>query len=49
MGDLFVDAALNRDHTLTMGIIILYTGLVYLLNFIVDLVYTLLDPRIRLS
>ncbi|MFH2000509.1 MAG: ABC transporter permease subunit, partial [Planctomycetota bacterium] len=48
MGDLFVDAALNRDHTLTMGIIILYTALVYLLNFIADLAYTLIDPRIRL-
>ena len=49
MGDLFVDAALNRDHTLTLGIIILYTGLVYVLNFIVDLVYQMLDPRIRLG
>ena len=49
MGDLFVDATLNRDHTLTMGIVILYTVLVYTLNFIVDLVYTLIDPRIKLS
>jgi len=49
MGDLFVDAALNRDHTLTMGIIILYTVLVYTLNFLVDLAYTLIDPRIKLS
>lgn len=49
MGDLFVDAALNRDHTLTMGIIVLYTGLVYILNFIADLAYTLIDPRIKLS
>jgi oligopeptide transport system permease protein len=49
MGDLFIDAALNRDHTLTMGIIILYTGLVYTLNFIVDLAYLFIDPRIRLS
>jgi oligopeptide transport system permease protein len=49
MGDLFVDAALNRDHTLTMGIIVLYTGLVYLLNFMVDLAYKLLDPRIKLT
>ncbi len=49
MGDLFVDAVLSRDHTMTMGIIILYTGLVYILNFIVDLAYTLIDPRIELS
>ena len=49
MGDLFVDAALNRDHNLTMGIIVLYTALVYLFNFLVDVAYTLIDPRIRLS
>ena len=49
MGDLFIDGAMNRDHTLTMGIIILYTGLVYMLNFIVDVVYTLIDPRIKLG
>ena len=49
MGDLFVDGVLNRDHTLTMGIVILYTVLVYTLNFMVDLLYTLIDPRIQLS
>ncbi|MBU0754596.1 MAG: ABC transporter permease subunit [Planctomycetes bacterium] len=49
MGDLFVDAALNRDHTLTMGIIIVYTALVYTLNLVADFAYTLIDPRIKLS
>ncbi len=48
MGDFFVNAALNRDHTLTMGIVIVYSVLVYTINLLVDLAYTLIDPRIKL-
>jgi oligopeptide transport system permease protein len=48
-GSHFVNSALNRDYTLSMGVTILYTVLVYALNTLVDLVYTLLDPRIRLE
>jgi oligopeptide transport system permease protein len=48
MGDFFVNAALNRDHTLTMGIVIVYSILVYTINLLVDLAYTLIDPRIKL-
>ncbi len=48
-GSHFVNSALNRDYTLSMGVTILYTTLVYGLNFLVDLTYTLLDPRIRLE
>jgi len=48
MGDFFVNAALNRDHTLTMGIVIVYCALVYVINFLVDVTYKLIDPRIRL-
>ena len=46
-GSHFVNSAINRDYTLAMGVTILYTVLVYTLNTIVDLSYTLLDPRIR--
>ncbi len=49
MGDFFVNAALNRDHTLTMGIVIVYCILVYTINMIVDVAYTLIDPRISLE
>ena len=45
----FVGSALNRDYTLAMGVTILYTVLVYSLNTLVDLAYTLLDPRIDLE
>jgi oligopeptide transport system permease protein len=48
-GSHFVNSALNRDYTLAMGVTILYTVLVYGLNTVVDLAYTLLDPRIDLE
>ena len=49
LGTHFVNSALNRDYTLSMGVTILYTVLVYALNTLVDFVYTLLDPRIELE
>ncbi|MEZ5980289.1 MAG: ABC transporter permease subunit [Planctomycetota bacterium] len=48
-GTHFVNSALARDYTLAMGVTILYTVLVYSLNTLVDLAYTLLDPRIKLE
>lgn len=48
-GSHFVNSALNRDYTLSMGVTILYTVLVYSLNLIVDMAYSLLDPRIKLE
>jgi len=48
-GSHFINSALNRDYTLAMGVTILYTVLVYTLNTVVDIAYTLLDPRISLS
>ncbi len=47
IGSYFVQGALNRDYTLVMGVVIFYGMLIILLNFIVDLVYAWLDPRIR--
>jgi oligopeptide transport system permease protein len=49
MGSHFVNSATNRDYTLSMGVTILYTVLVYTLNTLVDLAYTFLDPRINLE
>lgn len=48
-GSHFVNSALNRDYTLSMGVTILYTVLVYSLNLIVDMAYSFLDPRIKLE
>ena len=48
-GSHFVNSALNRDYTLAMGVTLLYTMLVFTLNTVVDLAYSLLDPRIELD
>ena len=48
-GTHFVNSALNRDYTLSMGVTILYTVMVYGMNTLVDLAYTFLDPRISLD
>lgn len=47
IGQLFVRAAVNRDYTLVLGIVILYATLIVLFNLAVDISYRLLDPRIR--
>jgi oligopeptide transport system permease protein len=47
MGRFFVFAVSNRDYPLVMGITIVYTLILVLANLIVDICYTLLDPRIK--
>ena len=49
IGRYFVQGALNRDYTLVLGVVICYAGLVVALNFLADIAYGLLDPRVRLS
>lgn len=46
VGRIFIQAALNRDYTLIMGEVIVYSLLLIVLNFVVDIIYGLLDPRI---
>ncbi|MCQ2981212.1 MAG: ABC transporter permease subunit [Treponemataceae bacterium] len=46
LGNFFVKSALNRDYTLIMGTVIVYSLILVLMNFIVDILYGLLDPRI---
>jgi oligopeptide transport system permease protein len=45
----FVQAALQRDYTVSMGLVLLYTLLLYLMNFLVDFSYGILDPRVELK
>jgi oligopeptide transport system permease protein len=47
IGPYFVDAAFNRDYFLVMGIVVLYSVFLLLMNLIVDVAYGLLDPRVR--
>ncbi len=49
IGRYFVQAALNRDYTLVMGVVICYAALIITLNFIADMIYGMLDPRVRLT
>ena len=47
IGSHFVQGALNRDYTLVMGVVIFYGVLIIVFNYLVDLIYAWLDPRIR--
>ncbi|MEK0081682.1 oligopeptide ABC transporter permease OppB [Benzoatithermus flavus] len=47
IGRYFVQAALDRDYTVVMGVVIVYAALIITLNLVVDLVYGLLDPKVR--
>ena len=49
LGVYFVKAALQRDYTLSMGVVLLYTAVLYTMNFLVDLSYAYLDPRVELE
>jgi oligopeptide transport system permease protein len=47
IGRYFVQAALDRDYTVVMGVVVVYAALIITLNLLVDLVYGLLDPKVR--
>jgi oligopeptide transport system permease protein len=47
IGRYFIQGALNRDYTLVMGTVIVYAVLIILLNLIVDLLYGVLDPKVK--
>jgi peptide/nickel transport system permease protein len=47
LGRLTVDAILRRDYPIIQGIILIFSAAYVLVNLLVDLSYTLLDPRIR--
>lgn len=49
LGRYFVQGALNRDYTLVMGGIVVYAAMILIFNFIVDLCYVRLDPRVRVA
>src|SRR5437899_1500887 len=47
VGRLTVDAVLARDYPVIQAMILLTSGVYVLVNLLVDIAYTLLDPRIR--
>jgi oligopeptide transport system permease protein len=48
IGRYMVQGALNRDYTLVMGMVIIYSALLIVMGLLVDLLYAWLDPRVRL-
>lgn len=46
LGGFFVNSALNRDYTLIMGTVIVYSVILVFMNFVVDILYGAIDPRI---
>jgi peptide/nickel transport system permease protein len=47
IGRLTVDAITNRDYPIIQGVMVIFSGVYVVINLMVDLSYTLIDPRIR--
>jgi peptide/nickel transport system permease protein len=47
LGRLVLDAVLKRDYPIIQGLILLFSFVYILINLIIDLAYTVFDPRIR--
>ena len=47
VGRLVVDAISQRDYPIIQGVTLIFSGVYVIVNLLVDLSYTLLDPRIR--
>lgn len=48
LGRYYVTSIYNRDYTTIMGVTIFYSAFLVLLNFLVDIAYGWIDPRIKL-
>lgn len=46
LGRHFIQSAFNRDYTMIMGTVIVYSLFLVIMNFVVDILYGYLDPRI---
>jgi len=49
LGKLFVESVTNQDYTMTQSLVMLVVLIFVITNFVVDLFYAWLDPRIRYS
>jgi oligopeptide transport system permease protein len=49
LGRYLVNAAFNRDYTLVLGEVLFYASFLMVLNLIIDIAYTRLDPRVELA
>jgi oligopeptide transport system permease protein len=46
IGRYFIEGSINRDYTLVMGVVITYAVFLLFFNFVVDILYGVLDPRV---
>lgn len=49
LGTFFIQAANNRDYTLTLGIVLFVAAVLIIMNLLVDIAYAYIDPRIKYS
>ncbi len=49
LGRHLVNGAFNRDYTLVLGVVLFYASFLMVLNLLVDIAYTWLDPRVELA
>ena len=49
IGSKFVSAINNRDYTLIMGVTIFYAALIIFMNLVCDILYQVVDPRIKIG
>jgi peptide/nickel transport system permease protein len=47
LGRLTLDAILRRDYPVIQGVVLIFSFVYVLVNLAIDLIYTLVDPRIR--
>jgi len=47
IGRYFVESVTNRDYTVIMGVTVLYAAFYVMMVYLVDVLYALVDPRIK--
>jgi peptide/nickel transport system permease protein len=47
VGSLVVSAVLRRDYPVIQGALLVIAGLYVLINFLIDMLYLVVDPRVR--
>jgi peptide/nickel transport system permease protein len=47
LGKLMIGATKQRDYTLLQAIMVIYALIIVIINIVVDLIYTMVDPRVR--
>ena len=49
LGKLMIDSILSRDYAVVQGGVILFVVIVLVINLLTDIIYSILDPRVKLS